>query len=97
VRTSGDGEGDRGGEAEVISREELADLLRSVDYPRPVRPTAEDFAKLPPLLPDASQDDRDRAFRRAQAEALMRIARAEKARREREGYAPAPEADEDDE
>ena len=90
------GEGGSADDAEIADREELADLLRTAVYPRPVQPTTEDYARIPPLPPDANDDDRDRAFKQAQAEALVRIARAEKARRQREGYVAQPEHEDED-
>jgi hypothetical protein len=65
---------------DVVSLTELDDLLR--DVPRgEIEPLPEDHARVLPIPRNASAAEAAHAYQRAQANALLRLARAEKARR----------------
>jgi hypothetical protein len=74
--------GEPTGAAPIRDLDELFGLLNDAGVTGPVVPRPEDYAGLPPVADDATEEDAAEAYRLAQAAALLRLAREEKERRD---------------
>ena len=74
-------EAEGGYTTEITSMDELYALVHAAGFQGSVTPTREDMTAVPQLPLGASDAELAHAYQLAQAHALLRIARAEKARR----------------